>query len=62
MMKFLSLGFVLAAIAFGSGCMSFSGRRRLPPQRRWCSAHSTLTVLTSTRLSNLSLVSRSCHS
>jgi len=37
---------------FGSG--------RAPPQRR-CSARSTLTVPTWTRLSNLSLVSGSCH-
>jgi hypothetical protein len=31
MMKFLSLGFVLAAIAFGSGCMSFSSTTRTAP-------------------------------
>jgi hypothetical protein len=30
-MKFLSLGFVLAAIAFGSGCMSFSSTTRTAP-------------------------------
>jgi hypothetical protein len=31
MMKFLSLGIVLAAIAFGSGCMSFSSTTRTAP-------------------------------
>jgi hypothetical protein len=30
-MKFLSLGFVLAAITFGSGCFSFSSTRTAPP-------------------------------
>jgi len=30
MMKFLSLGFVLAAITFGSGCFSFSNTRTAP--------------------------------
>jgi len=30
MMKFLSLGFVLAAIAFCSGCFSFSSTRTAP--------------------------------
>jgi hypothetical protein len=31
MMKFLSLGFVLAAIAFGSGCISYSSTTRTAP-------------------------------
>ena len=31
MMKFLFLGFVLAAITFGSGCMSFSSTTRTAP-------------------------------
>ena len=31
MMKFLSLGFVLAAITFGSGCISLSSTRSAPP-------------------------------
>jgi len=30
MMKFLSLGFVLAAITFSSGCFSFSNTRTAP--------------------------------
>jgi hypothetical protein len=31
MMKFLSLGFVLAAITFGSGCISYSSTTRTAP-------------------------------
>ena len=31
MMKFLSLGFVLAAITFGSGCISYSSTTRKAP-------------------------------
>jgi hypothetical protein len=31
MMKFLSLGFVLAAATFGSGCISFSSTTRTVP-------------------------------
>ena len=31
MMKFLSLGFVLAAVTFGSGCISLSSTTRTAP-------------------------------
>jgi hypothetical protein len=31
MMKFLAMGFVLAAATFGSGCISLSSTRTAPP-------------------------------